>query len=88
MGGVNSDKRSPGNNAADNPDTANEKAPENIAVQRDYIGGTALVAVTAAVSLVGFLMLLDMSIISTVSCIDPRLTHYPSRGSRTVEHLI
>jgi hypothetical protein len=45
-----------------------EKSPPTTTMeQQSYISGPRLWAVTAAVTLVVFLMLLDMSIISTVS---------------------
>jgi len=49
-----------------NTDTENKPESPTPSDQSNYISGPRLFAVTAAVTLVVFLMLLDMSIISTV----------------------
>jgi len=54
-------------------DVAEEKPTDSTATEpngeREYITGARLLAVIASVTVVGFLMLLDMSIIATVSLV-------------------
>lgn len=82
MGTVSSEGHALGQESGSVTDVAEEKPKESVKEpdgEREYITGVRLLAVISSITVVGFLMLLDMSIIATVSQHPPKI-----EGKRTV----